>query len=42
MLQPMDAIFALPALVLPAAILWLIIYTAVRVAIRHEGRDRSG
>lgn len=36
----MDAVFALPMLLLPAAILWLVIYSAVRVALRHE-RDRK-
>ena len=36
----MDAIFALPMLLLPAAILWLIIYSAVRSALRHE-KDRT-
>ncbi len=36
----MDALFALPVLILQGAILWLIIYSAVRVALRHE-RDRK-
>ena len=36
----MDAFFAVPVLLLPAAILWLIIYSAVRTALRHE-KDRT-
>lgn len=36
----MDALFTLPVLLLQAAILWLVIYSAVRVALRHE-RDRT-
>ena len=36
----MDAFFALPVLLLQAAILWLIIYSAVRTALRHE-KDRA-
>jgi hypothetical protein len=40
MLRTMDGAFAgLLALIVPAAILWLVIYTAVRLALRHD-RER--
>ena len=32
-------VYALPALILPMAFAWLIIYSAVRLAIRHESKS---
>jgi len=32
----------LPGLILPMALTWLLIYSAVRLAIRHERKARKG
>ena len=42
MLRTMDAAFGgLLALVFPAAILWLVIYSAVRLALKHDRERRD-